>query len=201
MAKLPLIGLCDRILTGILNRLTGNAFSGLPAPVCLGPVLIANKPNNPTITLKDLLDGILYATPKNRTPFWRILRRRYGDDNWKGGGTRLFKPKRNITTCTECGSFHEYHTICRTCFKKVQQESKEIIEKIRSAWGKGVIDREVQVLYQGETLPDPSKRIVEIDRPRPLWFAPNLSQKTARVITEVKGPAIESEDRTIKIKE
>lgn len=201
MTARQLIGLCDRILTGVLNRSITSLFGRSPEPILLGPFLVTNEPHYPRVSLKDLLNGIVFATPKRRTPIRTIWRKKYGNDNWNNGGTRLFKSKRNITTCAECGTFHEYHTICRTCFKRVQEESKEIIEKIRAAWGRGVIDKEVQVLYKGETTTTPAKRIVEIEKPRPFWFASNLSQKTARTTTDIRGPATESEDRTIKIKE
>lgn len=112
----------------------------------------------------------------------------------------MIKPKRNITTCPDCGSFHEFHTICRTCFNRVQEESKEIIESIRKAWGRGVIDKEVQVVYEGETATDTTKRIVEIERPRPMWFAPNLSQLTANPKKSIAGDVGESTEHVVRIK-
>lgn len=107
----------------------------------------------------------------------------------------------NIMVCPDCGSFHQYHTICRTCFKKVQEESKQIIASIRKAWGRDVIDKEVQVVYEGESKPTTPKRIVELERPRPLWFEPNLSQLTANPKKEIAGTASESVDRVVRIKQ
>lgn len=201
MSKAQLIGMCDRIITNVLNRIAGSFFERHSAPICLSHLSVSDNSRNPIVSLKDILDGIVFATPKSRTPLRKIWRRKYGDDNWHSGGTKLYKAKRNITTCSECGTFHEFHTICRTCFKKVQDESNEIIEKIRATWSRGVIDKEVQILYKGESAPGPNKRIVEMDKPRPLWFASNLSQKTARPIGEIAAPPVDFEDRTIKIKE
>lgn len=113
----------------------------------------------------------------------------------------MIKSRGNITTCPDCGSFHQFHTICRTCFERVQKESEEIIKTIRKAWGRGVIDKEVQVVYKGETAPDTNKRIVELERPRPLWFAPNLSQLTANPAKEVIGDVNESVEQVARVKE
>lgn len=106
-------------------------------------------------------------------------------------------------TCMECGSFHEFHTICKNCFKKVQDESKKIIEDIRAAWTGQAIDKEVQVLYEGETAGSAvaNKRIVEMERPRPLWFAPNLSQITANPAKKIDGPPAASTTLEAKLKD
>lgn len=102
----------------------------------------------------------------------------------------------------ECGAFHEFHAICRNCFKKVDEESKKIIESIRNTWGRQVIDKEVQIAYNGETMETANgKRIVELERPRPLWFAPNLSQKSANLTSgQSTGPVKEFEERVVKTK-
>lgn len=117
-----LVRLVDRIINDILSRLSVNlapiSCNGtLPSPVGLGRTI-----------LDELLDGKLWATPKRRTPHRKIWARRYGDDNWRFG-TKLWKPNKNIVTCMECGSFHEYHTICRTCFEKISKKSKELVQE------------------------------------------------------------------------
>lgn len=104
-------------------------------------------------------------------------------------------------TCPDCGSFHQFHTICRKCFQRVQDESKEVIASIRKAWGRGIIDKEVQVIYEGEVASETPKRIVELERPRPLWFESNLSQLTANPKKVIAGAASESVDRVVKIKD
>lgn len=187
------------MLTRVINHVIESFFGRLPAIVHLGPATVL--PNiSAGFQIRDLLDGIVLATPKNRTPIRKILARRYGDDNWKYG-QKLWKPKRTIVSCATCGSFHELHTICRHCFKKVEEESKYIMEKIRAAWRSDIIDKDVQVVYQGEAATSTTKRIVELEKPRPIWFAPNLSQKTAQPAAQITGPPIESENRTIKLKD
>lgn len=104
-------------------------------------------------------------------------------------------------TCLECGDFHEVHAICRSCFAKVQKESEKILENIRSIWQKNQpVDKDIQVVYQGETANTSiDKRIVEVDRPRPLWFAPNLSQKSANIGRQISGPVKEHFDDRVKL--
>lgn len=155
------------------------------APILLKPSITYPQP---ATTIEDIWDGILNAAcPKRKVNKRKVLTRRYGDENWKYG-QKLFKPKRNIITCPDCGSFHEYHTICRNCFKKIHEESKKIIASIRSAWGSNAVDKEVKVLYKDEQSPPTEHlRIVELERPRPLWFTPNLSQKTASPGRTING--------------
>lgn len=69
-----------------------------------------------------------YATPKRRVNSRARWRKMYGVEQY---GSRLLNPKRNITTCHECGNFHEFHTICRHCFNQLQASSEQIMEKIR----------------------------------------------------------------------
>lgn len=181
----------------VINFIADSFLQKLPSPAYLVPV----QQSNAVTTLQDIFDGFLLATPKNRTPIRRILSKRYGNENWKYG-QKLFKSKQNIVSCLECGDFHEIHAICRSCYKKVEEESKKILEKIRAAVGQGVIDTEVQVLYEGETSPEPNqKRIVELDRPRPMWFVSNLSQRAANPRRSLDGPPVEPNNFTVRIKE
>lgn len=74
------------------------------------------------------------------------------------------------------------------------------MEGIRNTWGREIIDKEVQIAYQGETVDKTSgKQIVELDRSRPLWFAPNLSQKSANLTSKPSTIAArEFEERVIR---
>lgn len=74
------------------------------------------------IRLTDIFDGFLLVQKrkKNIRQKWKEL---YGDTNWRFG-TKLWQPKRNITTCPECGSFHEHHTVCRECFNRIKDVTK-----------------------------------------------------------------------------
>lgn len=130
----------------MLNRL----FNWLPLPVAI---------RTDALKLTDIFDGFLLATPKRRTPVRKKWQQKYGCDNWKYG-TKLWKPKRNIVTCPECGDFHEIHTICRTCFAKVEEKTNEFLMKEKS---------------------EQSQRV---------WFSPNLAQAKANTSEsiETKSP-------------
>lgn len=60
-----------------------------------------------------------------------------------------------------------------------------IQEKIQAELGLNPIEEEVIVLYDGEKSEEPSdywkgKRIIEINKTRPMWFSKNLIQKTTQ---------------------
>lgn len=100
----------------------------------------------------------------------------------------------------ECGAFHEFHAICRNCFSRVHEESKKIMESVRNIWDREIIDKEVRIAYKGEMVDTSSgKRIVELDRSRPLWFAPNLSQKSANLSSGQSTQSVKDfEERIVK---
>lgn len=185
----------DRVVRLIAERFPRQDLC--PAP-CV--VLASPAQSSAGLSFGDLFDGWLWATPKHRTPARQKWREKYGASNWQYG-QKLYKSMNNIMTCPDCGSFHQFHTICRKCFQRVQEESKEVIASIRKAWGHGIIDKEVQVIYEGEVAPKTPKRIVELERPRPLWFESNLSQLAAHPKTEIAGTATESVDRVVRVKE
>ena len=115
------------------NRLIVNILSRLG----LVPDLVVVRPAANSLRLEDIFDGFLWVQKRKRNIYtrWRL---KYGNDNWKSG-TKLWKPKKNITTCPECGSFHEFHTICRVCFdlvdKKTQAKLQELGEsKSNRSW-------------------------------------------------------------------
>lgn len=74
------------------------------------------------------------------------------------------------------------------------------MESIKNTWGREIIDKEVQIAYEGETVNNSNgKQIVELDRSRPLWFAPNLSQKSANITSKQSTIAAkEFEERVIR---
>lgn len=62
-------------------------------------------------------------------------------------------------------------------------ETKEIWDKLYSKLGLEPNDKDVVVLYEGEKEKESNefwngKRIVEMEKPRPMWFSKNLLQKT-----------------------
>lgn len=77
---------------------------------------------------------------------------------------------------------------------KVKEETEAMQEAIQNELKLDPVDKEIVVLYDGEK-DKPSemwqgKRIVEMKKPRPLWFSKNLTEKTSAAAgvtaTEVK---------------
>jgi ribosomal protein L32 len=108
-----------RSVSALLNKLgLAPELATVAKPVGIG-----------SIKLEDILDGFLWVQKRKRNIYtrWRL---RYGSDNWKDG-TKLWKPKNNITTCPDCGSFHEHHTICRECFNVVNEKTQTELDRLR----------------------------------------------------------------------
>ncbi|XP_049870463.1 39S ribosomal protein L32, mitochondrial [Pectinophora gossypiella] len=135
-------------------------------------------------SLKDLVgDGFLMAVPKFRRTVEKRLKRKFGSPEyvWK-----MLVPKTNIKVCSDCGHHHERGRLCGNCYKKVEQETKEIQAKIKEKLGLEPIEKDVVVLYEGENLPDEpkefwqGKRIIEMKKERPQWFSKNLLQKSTQ---------------------
>lgn len=64
-------------------------------------------------------------------------------------------------------------------------ETKEIREKIKSELKLSPIENDVVVLYEGEQQKEPAdfwngRRIIEMPKPRPMWFSKNLMQRTTQ---------------------
>lgn len=162
------------------------------------------SPSSKPFSIKDLIgDGIFWAVPRTRRTIEKRLKRRFGSPQ---GVLKILVPKQTLRVCNQCGHDHEVGVLCRKsfygllswkkfvplpfdvsahCYQKVQDETKLIQEKIASDLGLNPDDKDVVVLYDGEKGSEPSefwngKRIVEMHRPRPLWFSKNLLQKTTQ---------------------
>jgi len=64
-------------------------------------------------------------------------------------------------------------------------------EKIQEQLGLEAIEQEVVVLYEGEKAEQSAEilkgnRIVEMKKPRPMWFTKNLLQKSTQQASETK---------------
>uniref|UniRef100_A0AAG5DTR1 Large ribosomal subunit protein bL32m n=1 Tax=Anopheles atroparvus TaxID=41427 RepID=A0AAG5DTR1_ANOAO len=137
--------------------------------------------NAQKFSLRDLIgDGLLWAVPKHRRTIEKRHKRKYGSPEYK---LKIFVPKTHLRSCATCGSDHEVGILCPTCYKKVRTETELMQEKIQQELGLDPVDKEVVVLYDREKDEQPDefwqgKRIVEMEKPRPMWFGKNLLQKT-----------------------
>jgi len=127
-------------------------------------------------------NGFVFATQKKRRTVERRLVRRFGHENYpdKCG---IIRPKENIIVCDRCGHHHELHTICGHCYQRVKQESDLIVDEIRKRFHYSEpIEEEVTIRYKNDNRSDnevKGRRVVEMDRQRPDWFADNLLAKSA----------------------
>lgn len=60
-----------------------------------------------------------------------------------------------------------------------------IQDKIQKELGLSPVEEDVIVIYDGEKSEQPAefykgKRIIEMEKPRPMWFSKNLMQKTTQ---------------------
>ncbi|KAM8703955.1 hypothetical protein ACLKA7_008561 [Drosophila subpalustris] len=147
--------------------------------------------SNPSqsFNLKDIIgDGVLWAVPKHRRSVEKRLNRKFGvpEYNWKP-----LKEKRNLRSCQKCGHDHELGVLCPFCYDKVRKETQLMQDKIQEQLGLEAIEQEVVVLYEGEKGEQSAdylkgKRIVEMQKPRPMWFTKNLLQKSTQQSSETK---------------
>ncbi|ETN68081.1 39S ribosomal protein L32, mitochondrial [Anopheles darlingi] len=140
-------------------------------------------PPSGSFSLRDLLgDGILWAVPKHRRTVEKRHKRKYGSPEYK---LKILTPKTHLRSCATCGSDHEVGVLCPTCYRQVRTETEQMQEKIQQELKLDPVDREVVILYANEKEEQPAefwqdKRIVEMEKPRPLWFSKNLLQKATQ---------------------
>ncbi|XP_037945678.1 39S ribosomal protein L32, mitochondrial [Teleopsis dalmanni] len=164
------------------------ALAGMPS-THNGATWRTGSDSSEKFSLKDLIgDGILWAVPKHRRSIARRLQRKFGvpDLVWKP-----LKIKTHLRNCTECGHDYEAGVLCPHCYDKVRKETQLMQDKIQEQLGLSPVEQEVVVLYDGEKREQSTeylngKRIVEMEKPRPMWFSKNLIQKTTQQPADTK---------------
>lgn len=128
--------------------------------------------------------------PKHRRTLETRMKRKYGSPYW--GSEKTLKVKEHLKVCDDCGNHHEVGILCAHCYDKVRKETEAIKDKIMKKLHLTPVESEVVVLYEGERV-DPQaefwkgKRIVEMEKPRPMWFSKNLLQKTTQPNSKSKA--------------
>lgn len=117
--------------------------------------------------------GIVWAVPTRRVSLERRMMRRISHPFFK------IKPKDYIKSCNVCGHFHLAHTICGNCYEQVKQETEKLRDEIANELKLDPVESEVAVVYKGEKPPESTRRIVEVERPRPAWFSQNLLTRSS----------------------
>ena len=151
----------------------------------------SNLPVVPSPSTNDLWDkSILAGVQRNRRSIEKRLSRRFGNIDYV---YKMLLMKKNLMACMTCGHFHEPGALCPHCYHKVIKETREISDKIQETLKLEPVEKDVIVLYENDQ-PSPEffegKRIVEMQKPRPAWFASNLMQSSTQQpdeeATEVK---------------
>ncbi|XP_033732051.1 39S ribosomal protein L32, mitochondrial-like [Pecten maximus] len=173
-------------LDSLFLRWTGLQNQFLPSMVGC-PVIPENTNNMPSdgsSFLRELLNGngimwISHQTQRSRRSKEKRQTRRFGY-------TYVLKrqtTQKDIVSCLRCGSFHKFNTICGACYDKVRQETQEMMKKMGDNLKYDSPHSEVAVIYEDEEnerekLED--KFIVQMDKPRPLWFSDIINAKNKK---------------------
>lgn len=129
--------------------------------------------------LDEIWDGMLWNTPKQRKNIKRKYRERYGEP-FKWGNGRFIRENRKIRVDHATGHHFELGKLSQFTYNQVMEETKSIQDAILEAFGRfQPKDKEVRIIYENETAKkDDNVMPVEIPKPRPVFFSPNLVQKT-----------------------
>lgn len=116
------------------------------------------------------------------------MKRKYGTP---GLHVKTLPIKTHLRVCDTCGNHCEVGILCAHCYDKVRKETTLIKDKISNELKLDPVESEVVVLYDGEKVEKSEefwkgKRIVEMEKPRPMWFSKNLLQKTTQPNAETK---------------
>ena len=147
------------------------AVAGIPSLPCY-------QPQN---SLNDFLErAILWNTPKQRKTIEKRTLAKYGGQEWGTG--KLMRKDHKIRSDYRTGEYFQLGKLAPETYRKVIEETKEIQEKMMEAFSNSYKpkDKEVVVLYENESNEDlakEGKQIVEMKKPRPAFFSPNLTQK------------------------
>jgi large subunit ribosomal protein L32 len=105
---------------------------------------------------------------------------------------KVLQKKTHLQVCEACGNNKEVGILCPYCYDKVRKETEAIKEKIYAKLKLKPVDTDVVVLYEGEKKNENEefwngKRIIEMDKPRPMWFGKNLLQKSTQGNADTKS--------------
>ncbi|CAG2102021.1 unnamed protein product [Medioppia subpectinata] len=155
--------------------------------------------------IEDIMrNGFVFATQKKRRTVERRLERRFGLDKYPDTSP-IIRAKQNLIPCDRCGQYHEFHTICANCYKRVKEESNLIIEEMKKRLHYSEpIEEEVTIRYKNDSKSEAEmtgRRVVEMDRQRPEWFADNLLSKSVGNKWIESNPIVREDDPKIITKD
>lgn len=128
--------------------------------------------------------GTLWNTPKHRKSAEMRHVEKFGDTGLKWGTSYKLRPNRRLRTDHRTGEAFELGKVVPGVYRRAMEETRAIQERVATAFGNGVKDREVRVAYQDEkrdSFGETKKELlVEMEKPRPAFFSPGLLQKSNR---------------------
>ncbi|CAG0899622.1 unnamed protein product, partial [Cyprideis torosa] len=163
---------------GLLDHLERSFFPRTPHPA-VAVALVDGRclPSVSSDSSVDPLawDGFVFAVPVSIRTIDERLRRRYGGyyEN------KMLKPRTNLLICDTCGNYYEAGRLCPTCYSRISAETKVIQDRMIAEWGFDAVDKDVTILYEGETPKEEldNRKFIEMKKERPSWFHPNLLQR------------------------
>ena len=98
---------------------------------------------------------------------------------------KIMMPKHRLHNDHETGEDFELGKLALERYRLSMEETMEIQERMRQAFGMGPKDREVAVVYKGEEnrIGEEDRgtmQLVEMEKKRPPFFSPKLMQKAIR---------------------
>ena len=140
---------------------------------------IDNLPAIPNQVDNRFDDAILWNTPKRRKSIERRTFSKYGSKEW--GNMKFPQKNKKIRVDYKTGEYFELGKLAPKTYEKVMEETKEIQQKMKNMFQNNFQpqDKELAVLYENEEKTDEheGKRIIEMEKPRPAFFSPNLMQR------------------------
>ncbi|KAL5971478.1 39S ribosomal protein L32 mitochondrial, partial [Taenia solium] len=126
-----------------------------------------------TFKLSDIWDlwsgSVYFATPKKRRSI-EVRRAR----KFLSFTMDKYRLRRDLVTCSHCGSWHPRQSICVRCYDEVRRETNALRASLRSAREGLPHDQETQFLYDQETFGKVGVYTHRVNRKRPSWFPANL---------------------------
>ena len=124
--------------------------------------------------------GLLWTTQKKRRSVEARHMKKFGMLHW--GTYKLPRLNKRLRVDHRTGEDFELGKLAPRTYAAVMKETREIQARMAAAFGVGQPkDKEVAVAYQGEEAEDKDRfQVVEMEKERPAFFAPNLMQKSTK---------------------
>merc|ERR1712038_514881 len=155
------------------------ALAGVPGNFSGRPSSSAGDPSEDP--LASGFDGLTWMqVAKKRRSLEKRMSRKYAKAQEIWGTSKLLKSNRDIRVEHSTAEYFLKNTLELKSYKRIMEETREIQQRTKEAFGIQPKNKEVIVLYDGEEDSfDSSKKLaLEMPKERPAFFSKNLLQKT-----------------------